>query len=69
MITNTSGADIITPVAITSASVKRDIYYFPWNRYHVYLVGMVTGYILYISKLKVKMNKGCLIVFTDLVFC
>ena len=36
---------------------QTDTYNMPWARVHVYMIGMLTGYILYSSKGKVKMNK------------
>ncbi|CAK8676841.1 unnamed protein product [Clavelina lepadiformis] len=36
---------------------KYDIYYMPWVRLHVYMIGMITGYILFVTKGKLKMPK------------
>ncbi|CAK8682960.1 unnamed protein product [Clavelina lepadiformis] len=36
---------------------KYDIYYMPWARMHVYMIGMLTGYVLFATKGKLKVSK------------
>jgi peptidoglycan/LPS O-acetylase OafA/YrhL len=36
---------------------KHDMYFAPWVRMHAYMIGMLTGYILFKTKLKLKINK------------
>ncbi|CAK8682945.1 unnamed protein product [Clavelina lepadiformis] len=36
---------------------KYDIYYMPWARMHVYMIGMLTGYVLFATKGKLKVPK------------
>ena len=35
-----------------------DIYNTPWSRIHVYMIGMLTGYILHVGRGKIRMNKA-----------
>ena len=44
-------------IPLPEDNLKRDIYFQPWARIHVYLVGMVTGYVLFVTKMKIKMSK------------
>lgn len=37
--------------------MSTDIYSLPWARIHVYMIGMLTGYLLYSKKRKIKMPK------------
>ena len=42
---------------LTEQNYQTDIYFQPWCRLHVYLIGMVTGHTLFTTKMKIKMNK------------
>lgn len=42
-----------------------DIYFMPWARIHVYMIGMLTGYYFYVSKGKIKIPKVCLATLFD----
>ena len=45
----------LTPITVDD--IKNDVYFYPWNRIHVYMIGMATGYVLFITKMKINMNK------------
>merc|ERR1712136_70636 len=57
IIMRTDGVDVTKPVPISVEGIKADAYVYPWGRYHVYIIGMTTGYLLFATKLKIKMSK------------
>jgi len=45
------------PPTTFAMKYKHDIYFAPWVRMHTYMIGMLTGYLLFATKLKLKINK------------
>jgi len=58
LIMRTEGVDVTKPTPISVEGIKNDNYIYPWTRYHVYIIGMATGYLLFAAKLKIKMSKA-----------
>ncbi|CAK8682098.1 unnamed protein product [Clavelina lepadiformis] len=54
---NLGVVDIIPTDIAYDVRFRYDIYFLPWARMHVYMIGMLTGYVLFATKGKVKIPK------------